>query len=148
MTVIARLVATVVYVGYAPLAPGTAGAAVAAMLYWILPESDAAMGLIALFILILSGVWASSRAEKIYGKDASKIVVDEFAGFFVAVLLLPKTLFVVVLGFFLFRFFDIVKPYPIRAAERLKGGLGVMADDILAGILTNVILRIIVLVLY
>ncbi|UCE20125.1 MAG: phosphatidylglycerophosphatase A [Gemmatimonadota bacterium] len=141
MTKIAKIVATVAYVGYAPIAPGTAGSAVAAAIYWVLPEFHRGIRSAAALFLILVGTWASSRAEKIYGRDASRIVIDEFAGFFIAVLLLPKTPIVAILGFFIFRVFDIFKPFPIRLAEKLRGGLGVMADDVLAGIFTNILLR-------
>ena len=141
MTTIAKFVATVAYVGYAPIAPGTAGSAVAAAVYWAIPGGGGMVGSLAVIPLLLIGVWASSRAEAVYGHDASKIVIDEFVGYFVAVLLLPKTWAVMIFGFLLFRFFDIAKPYPIRRAERLRGGVGVMADDVLAGVCTNVVLR-------
>ena len=136
------MVATVAYVGYAPIAPGTVGSAVAAVIYWALPEMTPISGVILSLVLLVVGIWASSRAEEIYGRDASKIVIDEFTGFFIAVLILPKTLTIIILGFFIFRFFDILKPFPLRLAEKLQGGLGVMADDLLAGIFTNVLLRI------
>lgn len=142
MTALAKFVATVAYVGYAPIAPGTAGSAVAATLYWFLPETKAVGGTIIVVLLIVLGIWASSRAEDVYGRDASKIVIDEFAGYFLAVLLLPKTWLILLLGFFLFRFFDIFKPYPIHLGEKLKGGFGVMADDLMAGIATNILLQI------
>ena len=141
MTKIAKVVATVAYVGYAPIAPGTAGSAVAAACYWALPELNRIHSLVITLFLLLVGTWASSKAEGVYGRDASKIVIDEFTGFFIAVLLLPKTVVIILLGFFVFRFFDIFKPFPIRQAEKMKGGLGVMADDVLAGICTNILLR-------
>lgn len=141
MTKIAKAVATVAYVGYAPIAPGTMGSAVAAAVYWILPELNTSISVATVLFLLLVGIWASSQAEEVYGRDASRIVIDEFAGFFIAVLFLPKTLVVAILGFFIFRFFDIVKPYPIRLAENIKGGIGVMADDVLAGVCTNIVLH-------
>ena len=142
VTGVAKFLATVAFIGYAPIAPGTAGSAAAAVVYWFLPELNTEVSLIVVLFLIIIGVWVSSRAEIVYGRDASKIVIDEFTGFFVAVLLLPKTWLVLIFGFFLFRFFDIAKPYPIRRTERLRGGIGVMADDILAGVSTNVLLRV------
>ena len=141
MIKIAKAVASVFYAGYAPVAPGTVGSAAAAAVYWALPEWNPTIGVAVTLFLLLVGIWASSKAEGVYGHDASKIVIDEFTGFFIAVLFLPKTLVVVILGFFIFRFFDILKPYPLRHAERMEGGLGVMADDVLAGIYTNILLR-------
>lgn len=141
MTRIAKVIATVAYAGYAPVAPGTVGSAVAAVVYWALPELHPITGVPVCLFLLVVGVWASSRAEHVYGRDASRIVIDEFTGFFIAVLLLPKTLAIIILGFFIFRFFDIFKPFPIRHAEKIKGGVGVMGDDVLAGICTNILLR-------
>ncbi|MFQ6091213.1 MAG: phosphatidylglycerophosphatase A [bacterium] len=138
---VAKFVATVAYVGYTPLAPGTAGSAVAAAIYWALPGQNVTARNVAVVPLVLIGIWASARAERVYGPDAPQIVIDEFAGFFVAVLLLPKSWAVVILGFLIFRLFDIVKPFPIRLTERLRGGVGVMADDLLAGVYTNLILH-------
>lgn len=142
MKSLAKIVATVGYVGYAPIAPGTAASGAAAILLWLIPGMEPVTSIAIVLVLITAGIWASSQAEYIYGPDASKIVIDEFAGYFLAVLLLPKTWLLLLLGFFIFRFFDIFKPYPLRRAEKLKGGFGVMADDLMAGIYTNIILRI------
>ena len=80
MIKVAKAVATVAYVGYAPIAPGTVGSAVAAAVYWVLPELNPSIGMATVLFLLLVGIWASSRAEEVYGRDASKIVIDEFAG--------------------------------------------------------------------
>jgi len=144
MNIIARIIATVAFAGYSPVAPGTAGSAAAALLLWILPGMGPGPSLALVIILIGVGIWAASIAEKIYGHDASKIVIDEFAGYFIALLFLPKTWVLLLLGFFIFRFFDIFKPWPIHSAERLKGGVGVMADDVLAGVATNIVLRFVI----
>jgi phosphatidylglycerophosphatase A len=142
MKVIVRFVATVAWVGYAPIAPGTAASAAAAVVLWFIPAVGPVTSIATVLFLVVIGIWASSQAEFIYGHDASKIVIDEFAGYFLALLFLPKTWLLLLLGFFLFRFFDIFKPYPLRRAERLKRGFGVMADDLLAGVYTNILLRI------
>jgi phosphatidylglycerophosphatase A len=141
MKLVAKIVATVAFVGYAPVAPGTAGSAAAALILWLIPPLAPVTGIAVLLALTAGGIWASSQAEHIYGHDASKIVIDEFAGYFLAVLLVPKTWLLLLCGFLAFRFFDIFKPWPIRCAERLKGGFGVMADDLLAGLATNILLR-------
>lgn len=94
--------------------------------------------------LILVGVWASGRAERSWGRDPGRVVIDEIAGALVTVATLPPTLPVIWTGFFLFRAFDILKPPPIRWCERLPGGWGVMADDIAAGLASNLALRLII----
>ena len=85
-----------------------------------------------------------SQAEKLFGeKDSSKIVIDEICGYFITMAFLPKTLFFIVAGFFIFRFFDIVKLPFIRRSEKLEGGLGIMLDDVLAGMMGSMVLHII-----
>jgi phosphatidylglycerophosphatase A len=87
------------------------------------------------------GVWASDRAERVLGrKDPGVIVVDEIAGMMVSVALLPRTPTVLVVAFLLFRVLDIWKPFPARASQDLAGGLGVMADDLVAGAYVLVLL--------
>lgn len=92
--------------------------------------------------LTLIGTYASSRAEKLIGrKDPGCIVIDEFCGYLVSMALLPVTTFNLIAAFVLFRFFDILKPQPIRALQKIGGGTGVMADDIVAGLAANLILQ-------
>jgi phosphatidylglycerophosphatase A len=88
-------------------------------------------------------VYISEEAEKIFWrKDASQIVFDEVVGAFISVFLLPKKIEYIILAFFIFRFFDIVKPYPIRKIdEKVKGGFGVMLDDVIAAVYTNLTLQ-------
>jgi phosphatidylglycerophosphatase A len=131
---LAVLIATVGGTGYAPVAPGTVGSAVAAALLWLIPFSPRA--LVVFFVVVtVSGLWAADRAERLLGdKDPGAIVVDEVAGLTLALLTLPRTLLVIVAAFVLFRVFDILKPYPADAAQRLPGGAGVMLDDLVAGL--------------
>lgn len=89
------------------------------------------------------GIWAADRAEPIFGeKDSAKIVVDEIAGFMIANFAAPERLAPLVAAFILFRFFDIIKPYPARRAERLSGGFGVVLDDVVAGLYSLAVVRI------
>jgi phosphatidylglycerophosphatase A len=131
---LAVLIATVGGTGYAPVAPGTAGSAVAAALLWLIPFSPRA--LVVFFVVVtFAGLWAANRAERLLGdKDPGAIVVDEVAGLTLALLTLPRTLPVIVAAFVLFRAFDILKPYPADAVQRLPGGAGVMLDDLVAGL--------------
>jgi phosphatidylglycerophosphatase A len=98
-----------------------------------------AVELLAVLMLAVVGTWAASRTEKISGtKDPGKVVVDEVAGQYIALLPVPFLVdpawWSAIVAFALFRFFDIVKPYPARRLENLQGGLGVMADDLIAGV--------------
>ena len=128
--------ATCSYVGYLPLAPGTWGSLLACIVAYLLPGSANP------FILILFGIAAIVTAERARGKedDPGRIVIDEYVGMFVTLLGHDLTLWTLVKGFILFRAFDILKPYPIRQLERLPGGYGIIADDVLAGVYGNVAL--------
>jgi phosphatidylglycerophosphatase A len=141
------LIASVFGAGFAPFAPGTFGTLAAALIYLLLPSAWFAPACpwpvpIALGGLFLFGVAVSTMAEKKLSPDDPRIVIDEFVGFYIAVLLLPKTLMVALYGFVLFRVFDIAKPFPINRSQRLPGGWGVMVDDLIAGIYANLIIRI------
>jgi phosphatidylglycerophosphatase A len=95
-------------------------------------------------LIIVLGIWVSNKVEADWGKDSSKVVIDEVAGMCISLLFVPVTITNVITGFILFRFYDIVKPLFIRKTEALPSGWGVMADDILAGVYANIILQFIV----
>ena len=128
--------------GYSPVAPGTAGSVlgvVIALAYSRLGGYKVISGPAYLAICVLVtivGVWAAGRAEAIYGqKDCGKIVIDEVAGMLITMYLLPATPLYLFAGFLVFRLFDIVKPFPARRIDQnVKGGLGVMLDDVVAGV--------------
>ncbi|NOY64153.1 MAG: phosphatidylglycerophosphatase A [Nitrospirae bacterium] len=142
---ILKNIATLGPAGYSPFAPGTVGTAVTAILCLFFATRTSVLLIIPL--LFIMGTIASDRAEGIFEeKDSSYIVIDEATGFLVTIAFHSITPLLVLIGFVLFRFFDILKPFPIRQAEtRLPGGLGVMFDDIMAGIYANIVLT---LVLY
>lgn len=126
--------------GYFPVAPGTAGSLVAAVGLWLIPFSRAGLWA-ALAVVVAIGTWASRRVEEVLGrKDPGVIVIDEVAGMMVAVLLLPRTPGVLLCAFLLFRLFDIWKPFPAREAQALRGGLGVVVDDLIAGVYALVLI--------
>ncbi|MCD6319785.1 MAG: phosphatidylglycerophosphatase A [Candidatus Desulfofervidaceae bacterium] len=126
--------ATGVGVGYLPGAPGTCGTLLAVAIYYFLPK-DPVKYLLFLLMITLAGVYASSQAAKHFRKpDPSQVVIDEMAGFWLTMWTLPPTWLNITWGFILFRFFDIVKPFPLKQAEKIKGGTGIMLDDLLAGI--------------
>lgn len=124
------------------------------MLIWFfVPEVTAATSHLGLWVMLLStlafaalAIWAADLAERQFGHDSSRIVIDEYAGFVVSVLLLPKSLLLFAVAFVLFRALDIVKPFPARQAEALPGGVGIVTDDLVAGIYTNILLRVMLLV--
>ena len=144
---IKTLVVTGCFAGYSPIAPATAGSAVAALMYWFLPVFTWPIWLVAVISLGLIGVPLATWGEKRWGEDPGPVVIDEMLGYLIAVAFLPKTLMTIVLGFFVFRVFDIIKPSPGRRLEKLPGGWGVMADDVLAGIYSNVLLRLVFMIL-
>ena len=112
----------------------------AAVGLWLIPFSQFGY-CSALAAVVAVGIWASHRVEEVLGrKDPGVIVIDEVAGMMVAVLLLPRTPGVLLCAFLLFRIFDIWKPFPAREAEAMRGGLGVMVDDLIAGVYALVLL--------
>jgi phosphatidylglycerophosphatase A len=146
---LALLLATFGYVGRFPVAPGTAGSAAALVLFAALRWfGSPTLELAAIAGLFAIGCWAGSVAERHYGRtDPGAVVLDEVIGMLMTLWLVPVTWKGALVGFFLFRAFDIVKPYPARQCERLHGGLGIMADDAVAGIYGNLFLRLILWVL-
>ena len=140
----ALAVATAFGAGYAPVAPGTLGSAVGLLLWLVLPSSPLVQG-IAILALFAIGSWSGSGAERHFGRtDPGQGVVDEVAGMLVTLFLFPAGSigWAAALGaFLLFRIADIIKPFPANRLEGLPGGIGIMADDIMAGIYANLALR-------
>lgn len=132
------------YTGFVPFASGTAGSAVGLALYLLLPGFADPYIIMPLTVgLFLIGVQAADRMEAFYGHDPAQVTVDEVVGIWVSLFLVPSTLFLAVVGFFLFRLFDILKPFPARAFDKSKGGFGIMMDDVVAGVYTNLSLHLI-----
>lgn len=120
--------------GYSPIAPGTAGSAVTALVLWLVPFSRAGLVLFLVAVIVV-GTWAAHVAERsLGGKDPGAIVIDEVAGMTLSVVAFPLTPGVLLAGFVLFRIFDVVKPPPAHGSQRLTGGVGVMIDDLIAGL--------------
>lgn len=141
---VAFLIATGVYCGYAPLAPGTVGAAAGVGLYLLACGArwSAAVLLVGATLLLGAGVWAATVAARRLGQqDPRVVVVDEIVGMLVTFGDLAPGGVGLVIGFLLFRLFDVLKPYPADRLERLPGGWGIMADDIVAGLYAHLALR-------
>lgn len=134
--------------GKAPVAPGTAGTLVGVLLYRGIQDLPWPSYAVLCVLLCALGVWAAGRAEQLLGcTDCPSIVIDEIAGYLVSLFLIPVDLYTIIAAFLLFRFFDIVKPWPLDDLQKIKGGLGVMLDDIGAGVYTNVALQLSLLLL-
>ena len=130
--------------GYSPIIPGTAGTLVAIPVFLILSAIPSPVYEITLLAFFFLSVWISEKAQTYWGvKDDRRIVIDEIMGFLITMLWIQRSVIAVILGFFLFRFFDIVKPPPIRRLEKIRGGCGVVLDDVLAGVYANIVLHLI-----
>ncbi|MDD5132126.1 MAG: phosphatidylglycerophosphatase A [bacterium] len=145
MRSLAKLLATCFYLGYIPIAPGTVGGSLLGVGIYLLISQHNLVNLIVTLAVTLLAIWSSGKAEEIFGKkDDQRIVIDETAGMLVAMLWLPdKSMLYLGLGFAVFRVMDIVKPLGIKKLQAIKGGWGVVADDVAAGLITNIILRIV-----
>ena len=151
MKIIYKAFATALGAGYSPFAPGTAGAIVGCIALWLFEKYNlvSTTSTPILFIGLITGttvlgIIATNNLEKEWGKDPQKVVIDEVIGLWITMMFIPFTWLNLLIAFVLFRFFDIAKPLGIRKMENLGGGLGVMADDMLAGIYGNIVLLIII----
>ena len=127
---------------------GTIAAMICCVIWWFV-QNDGVFNkwmIVVTAVITIIGIWSATVVEKDWGKDSSRVVIDEVAGMCIGLLFIPVTIKWIVVGLVLFRFFDIVKPLYIRKAEALHAGWGVMADDILAGIYTNLVLQVIIYV--
>jgi phosphatidylglycerophosphatase A len=142
----AIFLATGFYIGKIPFAPGSFGSLVGLPISLALAGFLPATAILCTLFLILLAIYIADAAEKILKQnDPRCIVIDEIAGMVVSLLVLPFNLITVVIGFIIFRILDILKPFPIRNLDkRIPGGLGVVADDVAAGIIANLLLRIII----
>ncbi len=146
-----RMVATVGFIGYSPLAPGTLGSLAAALVFLLFPPYISAwFWLAGLALLFIVAVWSAQQMADLAAQRASsgkidpqEVVIDEVMGMAVTLAFLPLSMKTIGIGLLLFRVFDIIKPFPARRSEKLPGGWGIVMDDVVAGIYANVVLRII-----
>lgn len=149
MNTLYKIVATFFGTGFSPIAPGTAASGVTALIYlfWLNRLTWPYQFLVIAFVFFIGAVAAKRYARELNQKDPGRIVIDETCGQLIALFLVPPAVKLVGLSFFLFRIFDILKPYPIHKLEKLPGGWGIMADDVGAGIVSAALLRVILIFL-
>jgi len=135
------------YTGYFPVASGTVGSLAAIVIYLIPGFENLFIIIPATLIFMVYGIFIGTKFEAQYGKDPSECTVDEVVGTWISLVALPKTLWVIVAAFFLWRILDIIKPPPARNLERLKGGPGIMIDDVISGIYTLIVMHLVVYLL-
>jgi len=143
VTRLAVFVATVAYCGYFPIAPGTAGSAAGLIVYLLVWWTRSPLVEVGLIVTVFAaGVWAATEAERFFGGiDPGPVVIDEVLGMLITLAFMPVGVVTAIAGFVLFRIFDVIKPYPANRFERLHGGFGVMADDAMAAVYANLVLR-------
>ena len=143
MTRLAVFLCTVAYIGYAPFAPGTAGSAAGLLVYAaaISTAAPATAQALAIVIVFVVGVWSATIGERYFGGiDPGPVVIDEVLGMLITLAFVPVGVKGAIVGFFIFRVFDVIKPFPAGRLERLHGGLGVMADDAAAAVYGNIVM--------
>ena len=146
MKTIARFFYSGFFSGYSPCAPGTFGSLVGFVFFYLenyfFPEHAYWLNAFICFVLIYPAIKLGDFAEKdLSTKDPQVVVLDEIFGYFVSVLFIPYSLKAAIAALILFRIFDIIKPFPICRIQNLKGGMGIFMDDILAGIMSNILVR-------
>lgn len=144
MYTLIMLIATGCYSGYLPKAPGTWGSLAGLLLFLLLQPLDLLPYLTVVLVLFIAGTLAAGEAEKILdNRDPGVVVIDEIVGMLITMSGVPLTPLTLLLGFILFRFFDIAKPFPVNFFDRrFHGGLGIMLDDVVAGLYSLVFLHI------
>jgi phosphatidylglycerophosphatase A len=141
-TFVALALASALGAGYFPFAPGTMGSVVGLAVWAVIPASPLVQALV-IVALFAAGSWSGSVAEKHFGRtDPGQVVIDEVMGMLITLFLNPVGWLGAIVGFLLFRVFDIIKPFPANRLESLPGGIGVMADDAMAAVYANLALRV------
>lgn len=143
---IEQAVGSGLYTGYIPIASGTFGSMIGLLIYAIPGFEQPLIIIPAIIIFSIWGKFIGDKFDVIYGKDPSECTIDEVVGMWISLLFLPKTLIISTAAFLSWRLFDIVKPWPARQLESLKGGTGIMIDDIVAGFYSMLFIHLILLI--
>ena len=141
---LAKTIASVFFIGYLPLIPGTFGSIAGVGLFYLLRGSSSPIYFLTILVVTILGLATGGRVEKLLNKkDPRCVVIDEVMGMLIALSFMPVNLKIVILAFFIFRILDTLKPFPAGRLQYLPGAVGVMVDDLVAGIYTNIVLQII-----
>jgi phosphatidylglycerophosphatase A len=147
MNRVAMLLATAGYVGFFPIAPGTAGSVAGLVVYAAIRSAhDTTLEIAAIAATLVAGIWSAGVVERTLGKDPGPVVIDEVLGMLITLALLNASIAGAFVGLFVFRVFDVLKPFPAGRLEHLHGGAGIMLDDAMAGIYANLVLRLLIFV--
>lgn len=130
------------FTGYIPFAPGTFGSMVALAIYLIPGFENPTILLIFISLFSIIGIHIGNKFEKIYGKDPAQCTIDEMVGMWITLLFIPKYIWYILFAFVIWRVLDIAKPFPANIVEKIKGGLGIMLDDIIAGLYSLILVHI------
>ena len=141
-----KLLGSGFFTGYIPFISGTFGSIAALIIYYIPGFENPYILVPAIIIFAIYGIYVGNKFEDVYGKDPSECTIDEVVGMWISLLFLPKLLLLSLLTFVIWRILDIIKPFPARNFEKLKGGLGIMLDDITSGIYSLIIVHIILVI--
>jgi len=133
------------FTGFIPFASGTFGSLAGLLIYNIPGFENPQILISAIIIFTFYGIFLGTKFELVYGKDPGQCTIDEIVGMWITLLFLPKTLLISAIAFFVWRVFDIIKPFPIRKLESLNGGLGIMIDDVIGGIYALITMNLIVI---
>ena len=138
---LSKLIATGLGTGLSPIAPGTVGSLLGLLVYAITDFEKPYLIGPAIVVFFFWGAYAAGKMEKVYGHDPSRVVIDEIVAMWISLAFLPKRLFLMIVGFFIFRMLDIFKPFPSGYIDRKNGGFAIMLDDVFCGVYTNLIIR-------
>jgi phosphatidylglycerophosphatase A len=132
------------YSGYSPVASGTVGSLAALLIYFIPGFENIYIIVSAIILFFIYGVTLGNKFERLYGRDPAQCTIDEIVGTWIALIALPKTAGIVITSFLLWRILDIIKPEPARMLEKIKGGFGIMLDDVISAAYSLIIMHLIV----
>jgi CDP-diacylglycerol--glycerol-3-phosphate 3-phosphatidyltransferase len=141
-----KLFASGLFSGYVSIASGTVGSAIALAFYFIPGFSILPVISGIILMTFALGIWTAGIMEKRYGHDPAEVTIDEVVGMWISLIFLPKSILLALIGFFLFRILDIVKPYPAQRFDAMQGGFGIMMDDVICGVYVNIILHLLLLI--
>ncbi|HEX9740306.1 MAG TPA: phosphatidylglycerophosphatase A [Ignavibacteriaceae bacterium] len=141
-----KLLGSGLYTGFIPVASGTFGSMAALLIYWIPGFENLFIIIPSIILFTVYGIFIGNKFDNVYGKDPAEYTLDEMIGQWIALLFLPKTILISIIAFISWRLFDIIKPFPARKLEELPGGLGIIADDIIASVYSLIFVHIILII--